>query len=198
MSEPVERAWLEWIAESTAPVEAGGFHPNAVAAAKWALSEIARLKREYDEEVLQFNAGHNRAERHNGPWPKSAREFEPDSTERALQGLGDKDHDTFGSGFAWGAYERLVSEIARLNGQTQFDPNAELQARLDEARAMLDAVRPVVREAYTFRDALRPAGDCTPHDGFEWSPRGEAAAETLAKHVDALPASVREWAERSE
>lgn len=40
-NEPKEQGWLRWIAESTAPVEMGGFHPNAVAAAKWALSEIA-------------------------------------------------------------------------------------------------------------------------------------------------------------
>lgn len=119
----------------------------------------------------------------------------------------------------------LRAEIARLQGQTHFDPNAELQARLDEAlrerdearaeivdavnvhlpalvqtvkdeldalvaihkeklseaRALLDAVKPVVRAAIAFTDHPdQPMGN-------------KVDAEVVS-----LPASVREWASEQE
>lgn len=111
------------------------------------------------------------------------------------------------------------AEIARLQGQTHFDPNAELQARLDEARALLDAVRPTTRWSVLVWDWLWNGRCAGSEDAWELSELAEKCglAERVAydpeKHGESeagegdtilypsnLPASVREWAsaERNE
>lgn len=74
-----------------------------------ALDAADERLRSYNEEVAQFNAGVQRAEKHEGPWPLDPREYDVPASVRMERG--EHDHDSFGSGFAWGAYERMAKAL---------------------------------------------------------------------------------------
>ena len=152
--------------------------------------ELERLRETVNEEVAQFNAGVERAEKHTGPWPLSAREYEPTTTDRILADLGERDHDSFGSGFAWGAYERMARTLAAVEPVVRAavaywaainEPGFQIvSAPLDAA---VDALRPETRAEYTgevYLHAASTAGKTFRDDGATTPEGCEAQDEGFA------------------
>lgn len=74
-----------------------------------ARAEIVRLNATQEREVRQFNAGHDAAEKHEGPLPRNT--FDPSPNDHTgPDGMFEPDEDTWRIGFAFGAYDALARE----------------------------------------------------------------------------------------